>query len=512
MYILQSWRTKIATLAVMLCAAIVVLLPGHSTAHAQSDIGWVHDLASNQEMRIRSMSLSASGEVFIAGTFRGTIDLDPGPGEHLLTSGPKTTSFIAKYDPAGTLVWGNRLMGEGDVIIYDIVVDPMAQVGVVGSFSQTADLDPGPGVFRAESAGDRDIFLLRLLPDGNLQWAWAQGDDDDDEGYAIATDRDSGLFITGKFEGTIAFKSGQSLTYIHKSIGGSDAFAARFSNSGTLQWIRSFGSKEDDKGTGIGLDGDRNVYVVGTFSGVADIDPLHTSTEFRSHGREDIFLSVITFIGDSVWQTYLGGSGDDGNAQILVQPDKSFYIAGEFANTADFDVRRDGGEYTSRGGSDIFLAHFAPNRDFQWVIGLGGSGNDTLAGIDKDGFGNIYVLGNYHGTVDFDPGEGVRELTSSGGADIFVGKYGAGGSLLQLQGINGPQDDRGRAIAITANNNVLIAGEYSSSLDLGSDLSLSTGKPEGSYHGFVAHYALDTWNSLKSRAYLPGIIASSVGE
>jgi hypothetical protein len=512
MYSLQSWRTKVAALTIMLCAVAFALLPGDSTAHAQSELQWVHNLAGSQEMEIRAMSLSVIGEVFIAGTFRGTIDLDPGPGEKLLSSGAGETSFIAKYDPVGALVWAYRLAGEDDVIINDIVVDPMSQVGVIGSFSETADLDPGPGVFRAESQGDRDIFLLRLLPDGNLQWAWAQGDNDDDEGYAIVTDQDSGLFVTGKFEGEIAFHSGNSLTYLHNSIGGSDVFAARFSNSGNMLWVRTFGSEEDDEGTGIGLDGDRNVYVVGTFSGVADIDPQHTSTEFRSHGREDIFLSVISFIGNSVWQTYLGGTGDDGNAQILVEPDKSFYIAGEFANSADFDVRREGGNFTSRGASDIFLAHFLPDRNFEWVFGIGGGEPDTLAAVDQDVFDNVYILGNYRGTVDFAPGDGVTELSSSGGVDIFVGKYSRSGQLRQLQGVTGPQDDRARDIAITNSNNVLIVGEYSTSLDLGSGLSISTGKPEGVYHSFVAHYAFETWTLLPSRAYLPGIIANPAGQ
>ena len=514
MLIVQSRRTMLYAVVVAAFALGISFLTNTPRAYAQENTQWVRDFASSQDIEITAMSASRISEVFIAGTFHGTADFDPGPGEALLASGASDASFIAKYDPAGNLVWANRLGGTGDVRINDIVVDSASQVGVVGSFEGTADLDPGAGVFQKVSKGGHDIFVLRLLPDGNLQWGWADGDSEDDMGFAITADSRWGLYVTGKYEGKIFFQSFGSLTYDITSIGGSDVFVARFSNSGHLSWVNSFGGEEDDSGTDLDLDIRDNVFVVGTFAGLADLDPLHTSTETRSHGRDDIFISLMTWNGASLWQNYMGGTGNESNAKIWVELDGAFFVSGEFENSADFDTLRDGGEITSRGGKDIFLVRFAPapGREMQWVRGIGGPQNELLAGLVEDTFGHPYVLGSYRSTVDFDLGDGVTELTSSGGADIFLAKYTRLGDLRRVQGLINPQDDRASALAIPASNDVLIAGSYSGTLDLGNGLSINTGKPDGVYNAFVARFARDAWTLLPARSYLPGIIANGATE
>jgi hypothetical protein len=516
MYILHTWRTTLAAIVAIAFAAAFAFLSNGETARAQapSESQWVHSFSSSQDIQITSMSLSGIGEVFIAGTFHGSVDFDPSAGETLLASGPSDTSFIAKYDPWGSLVWAYRLVGSGDVRINDIVVDSMSQIGVVGSFEGSADLDPGTGVYQAVSKGGHDIFLLRLLPDGNLQWGWAAGDSEDDMGFAITTDSRSALYITGKFEGKIYFQSGSSLTHELSSVGGTDAFAARFNNAGTLFWVNVWGGDEDDSGTDLDLDGQDNVFVTGTFAGEADLDPLWTSYEARSRGRDDVFVIVMTQFGGLHWSIHMGSTGTESNAKILVQPDGAFFVSAQFERSADFfDLQGHTATVESRGGQDIFLARFTPPnaRNLEWAYSIGGAQNETLAGIVQDGFDNVYMLGTYAGTADFDPGAGINELTSSGAADIFLAKYTRAGEFRRVQSMVNPLDDRARALAVASSNNVLIAGEFSGTLDLSSGLVVSTGQPDGVYNAFVAHYALDTWTSLPDRAYLPGIIAETVG-
>jgi hypothetical protein len=407
------------------------------------------------------------------------------------------------------LLWAYRLVGSGDVRIRDVVIDPMSQVGVVGSFEGSADLDPGDGVFQVESKGGHDIFLLRLLADGNLQWGWAGGADDNDIGYAIATDELSRLYITGEFEGTIRFQSGESPTYEQTSVGGTDIFFLRFNNGGTLAWARTMGGPEDDAGSDIAVDARRNVYVVGTFADEADLDPLWTATEIRSHGRDDIFLTMVPEVGNFSWQTYFGGAGDEGNARLLVEPDGSLYVAGEFSQSANFNVRGDNGRLDSRGLNDIFVVRLAANRDFQWAFNLGSTQNDRLAGIAQDGFKSLYVLGAFGDTLDLEPGSGETLLVSSGAADIFLAKYTQQGQLLRGQNMVNTQEDRARDLAVDSSGNVIIGGEYSGSIEFAPDFSLSTGQPDGAYSAFVTHFARDTWTPLPSRAYLPGIIAGT---
>ena len=55
--------------------------------------------------------------------------------------------------------------------------------------------------------------------------------------------------------------------------------------------------------------------------------------------------------------------------------------------------------------------------------------------IALDANENVYTVGKYRNTVDFDPGSGAVLLTSSGESDIFIQKLDANGSLLWVKSI-----------------------------------------------------------------------------
>jgi hypothetical protein len=495
---LYSWRTAVATIA-----AGFAILWSVSTAQAQGN--WTHPLGNNQDTQTTAMSVAPNGEVVIAGLFHGTVDFDPGSGEKLLSAGPHDTSFLAKYDPAGNFIWAYKFEGTDDVRINDIVVDGVYYIGVAGSFQGEADLDPGSGSFYRISEGGDDIFLLRLLPDGNMQWGWTTGDSDHDAAFTVATDAGYGLYVAGTFQNEVMFQL-NSPPYPMESNGGRDIFIARFTNGGGLAWIRTIGGDEDDMPTDITLDGGERVYIAGEFRDEVDLDPTHTSLEVTSRGRSDIFVTILgRSFGNWLSSIRIGGEGADDNARVLAEADGSFYISGEFERTTDLANGGSGGSVTSRGGEDVFLTRYGANSAFQWGFGVGGAGTETNAALARDRNGDVYLLGAFAQRVDFNPGADVRELSSSGDDDIFVAQYTAQGQYRQVRGLVNPQRDVARAIAIDNHNDVIIAGEFRGTLDLGSDLSVSTGQPENIYNVFLTHYSSDAWSPFRLRAYLPNI-------
>ena len=85
----------------------------------------------------------------------------------------------------------------------------------------------------------------------------------------------------------------------------------------------------------------------------------------------------------------------------------------------------------------------------EWAKGgIGGTGSDEARSIAKDTSGNIYVTGNFLGTVDFDPGPGTANFTSLGGYDIFVIKLDAAGNLLWARRMGGIGGEEGDAVAV----------------------------------------------------------------
>ncbi len=92
----------------------------------------------------------------------------------------------------------------------------------------------------------------------------------------------------------------------------------------------------------------------------------------------------------------------------------------------------------------------------------------------SDASGNIYLVGFFNGTVDFDPGAGITNLTSNGGPDIFVKKLDASNNLVWAHSFGGTSQDFGTGIALDASGNVYVTGGFQESVDFDPGVGINT--------------------------------------
>ncbi|MFL5763867.1 MAG: SBBP repeat-containing protein [Bacteroidia bacterium] len=102
---------------------------------------------------------------------------------------------------------------------------------------------------------------------------------------------------------------------------------------------------------------------------------------------------------------------------------------------------------------------------FLWANRMGGAESDAGWAITSDNSGNIYSTGFFNGTVDFDPGPGILNLTSNGQEDIFICKNDPAGNFLWAKSIGGINGDRGFAIATDPSGNVYVTGAFVGTAD-----------------------------------------------
>lgn len=487
-------------------AALVAAVP----AYARESYHWAHTLTGNQLQQATTIAYGGSNEVFVGGYFRGRIDFDPGPGERILDSGPAEAGFIAKYGPAGNLIWAWAITGSDHIRVEDMAVDVLQQIAVVGSFRGEADLDPGPAIYQAESEGSRDIFLLRLKVDGTLEWAFTAGDSGADAALSVAVDENYNIYLAGYYEGKVAFDPAPSKVVL-ESRGNEDAFAAHFTNYGRLLWAKSFGGSREDRATDIALDAKRQIYLTGTFEGEADLDPDYTDFEARSQGDSDIFALVLQVGGRLLTANHFGGSSNDDHPRLWVEPDGTFYVAGEFKATVDFNRAEEGGVVNSRGESDVFLLRYRPGQRFDWVIGIGSARTEEVGSLAQDTLGNVYLLGAFEETVDFEPGAGSTTLTSLSSDDLFVARYNAAGALRDVRHIFSGGDDTPADIAVDQDNQVLITGMFQGTVELGNGLTAS-GSVDGMDDVFAARLPAEFWSPHYADLYLPAVRLGAVAQ
>ena len=78
---------------------------------------WYH--AYDNGHQLRGVDVSGN-DIFVTGTFNGTMDLDPGPGTMNATSGGGAATFCQKFDSNGNLVWAKVFTGSGSIACHDI--------------------------------------------------------------------------------------------------------------------------------------------------------------------------------------------------------------------------------------------------------------------------------------------------------------------------------------------------------------------------------------------------------
>lgn len=170
--------------------------------------------------------VDASGNVYTAGSFQGTVDLDPGAGMAGFISAGDRDIFVSKLDSAGNFVWGRAMGGTGFDSATALALDALGKVYVSGIFEDTADLDPGAVTANFTSAGLTDIFVTKFNSAGNSVWVKAIGGTDAEHPDGIAVDVSGNVYTNGFFGGVVDFDPGPGTANL-TSAGVSDIYVSK---------------------------------------------------------------------------------------------------------------------------------------------------------------------------------------------------------------------------------------------------------------------------------------------
>ncbi len=262
-----------------------------SKLDAAGNFVWVKQIGGatgTDEASGSSLTLDVSGNILITGSFGGTADFDPGTGVFNLTSNSVANIFVAKLDPSGNFTWAKQMKGSGNSAGISIATDATGNVFTTGFFAGAVDFDPGAGVTNFRTNGGDDIFISKLDPNGNMQWAQQIGGAGFDVGYSIAIDAAQDAVITGNFNGNDNIDS--STCVVNKVEANNGYFLSKISAGGTLLWTRQMGGDGYSTGGALTIDVFGNICSTGTFHGEVDFNPGYDMYNLFSDGIYDIVV------------------------------------------------------------------------------------------------------------------------------------------------------------------------------------------------------------------------------
>lgn len=465
--------------------SFLALLAFHSFFAQTADFEWAKKVGGSGDDAPNAITVDANGDLYVTGYFAGTTDFDPSGVTVNLTAAGGTDIFVQKLSADGNLIWVKKMGGtnfEGGV---DIALDPSGNIYITGYFYGTVDFDPGSGTQNLTSLGGADIFVQKLDPNGNFLWVKQMGGTADDFGRSITIAANGGVFSTGEFRNVVDFDPNGSTNFLYSfgstngyiqrlttdgnyvwtkqiggaqscnsnaieldaagnvytigtfsgvsdfdpgsstnnltSIGSSDVFVLKLSNTGSFSWAKQMGAANGySRGEAIALDPLGNVLTTGAFDGSCDFDPGTGVASLSSVGSLDVFIQKLDANGNYVWAKKFGGTAVDLPDAIVTDEMGNCYVTGYVEESGDFDPGPSTDSFTSFGGFDIFIEKLDTNGDYVWAKHIGGSDTDVGRGIAVDSDNNIYTTGFFSLTADFDPNSGVTNLSSAGSVDVFI--------------------------------------------------------------------------------------------
>jgi hypothetical protein len=401
----------------------------------------------------RGVAVDSSGDIYVTGWTAGNL--------YGISNPNHTDVFLSKYNSSGIRQW-TKLLGTTGVVDPDPDTFPpdMGNYGLNVAVDSTYVYVTGyttTGINGAGAIGGRDIFLVRYNKlNGDGKSSKIMGTTSDDAGNSVAVDGSGNVYIAGYTEGEM----GGAGTHI----GGKDIILLKYNSSLVQQWVKQIGSIGDDVATGVAVSASGNkVAITGQAGGSFSFFANEPGWDYLG-GVSVLFVARFDSAGLNGSLVFRGSSSktdpnwtEKTTAGLAIAIYNDAYVAVTGITNGVFGA-------SNNGGYDAVVAYLNltsfTDPTGRWIQQIGTADDDVAYGITMDSDpGNVYVTG-------FTGGSWPPFFTNKGEEDIFLARFGFGGTLFSVTLAGTTGDDEGRAIAIDSSNaNLYIAGFTNGNLD-----------------------------------------------
>lgn len=381
-----------------------------------------------------------------------------GTGGATSTSALAWTNGIATPGPTNPSLSASAVaLGSGGTLV------------VTGAYSDIVSLGDGEPLPNAGDVGSNtsNVFVATYASKGGVLWAKGFDGPDDQRGNDVAVDAQSGdIVVTGQLAGSADLGLG-TLT----SAGSDDIFVARYTQSGTPIWTKTFGDANEQQGVKVAFDPQGNVILAAAGSGVVDFGNGNAAGD--SSGSDGIFLVELDGQGVAQWARWFA-TGDFPASTLNVPPwvgvavDATGTIVVTGPNSgADMSVLGRPSD-AFRGGADVFLMALDSTGTLLWSHLFGGTGAPAENG-DQWGnavavapCGDIFVTGAFQASLEIGSlpvlinHEAPSPSTQT--ADIFIARFRHDGTPVWAVAFGDGGEQQGGNVSLDAQANVLVTG------------------------------------------------------
>ena len=268
------------------------------------------------------------------------------------------------------------------------------------------------------------LFVRAQVP--TIEWQKSLGSGAWDQAHSIKQTTDGGYIVAG---------------YKTDNQNGFDYWIVKLSNTGNIEWQKSFGGSGIDNANSIQQTTDGG-YIIAGYSNSTDGDIT------GNIGSTDYWIVKISSTGNIEWQKSLGGSWGDQAYSIQQTSDGGYIIAG-YSDSNDGDVT------VNNGLSDYWVVKLSNTGIIVWQKSFGGSGNEYCHSIKQTTDGGYIIVG-YSNSNDGDVSGNY------GDNDFWVVKTNNIGSIEWQKSFGGSGSDEAHSVQQTLDGGFIVAGRTNS--------------------------------------------------
>jgi len=421
---------------------------GAGAASGQPQADYAVAFGSVGEDRMGGVGTDATGRITFGGTHYGSIVLAT-THESLLGN-----PFIAGLDSSLAPQWSLSFAVTSAATVRGFITGASGVSTFAGQTNSLVDF--GGGALAPQGA---DAFVARFDAQGAHLFSAIYGNASVQMAHAAAG-VNAGFVLGGTFAGSIDVGS-QTMVATQ-----ADGFVARFDHNNSPVWALPIGGSGSQEVRAIAVDtANDRVFVAGMYAEQAEIG--NVDIPFTGSGGNDLFVVALDLADGTYVDHVTATGGDHVVPRALAKCGERLYLAGSFHSDMTLG---DGLQLSTAGFVDAFVAGLNSSLDHQWSTRYGGTGDDVARALACDDDGRVAVGGEFSGTVDF--GAGPHNASDN---DAFLMVLDAAGTHLWSGAYGGEEADRVTGVARDDAGAVVIAGEFSDTIDFGTGPLVSQG-------------------------------------
>ncbi len=314
-----------------------------------------------------------------------------------LTESPFTWSnfnfgdaFISKTSKTNSLLWSTYLGGSNWENIYDIDVDSIGQIYVVG-VTNSEDFPITENAYQKYYGGGvMDGFLSVFSSEGDLVYSTYFGSTEYDGISNLAIDSQDNIYFVGVTTSPNLTTTNNAFQNTYS--GGQDSFFCKFSREfSEINMISYWGGTSNDQIIIIECDSNDNLI----FTGLTNSTDYPTQHAYQPEiaGIFDGFVTKISSDLTITFSTYIGGGNYDYLLGLSIDPDNNLVLVGQTLSQ-NFPIVNANQSVHGGGYVDAFLSVLDANgQNLLYSTYYGGGYRELFFEVDVNAKGEIFATG-----------------------------------------------------------------------------------------------------------------------